>query len=207
MAEGSSQKVIQNTPFPDPEMIDLFGLASPGPAWIPKIKFRRNLSKGCGCFLFHEMSLELVSRFDFWCNRHCRTNPIDLEGSRSQVSGVCDGFGMVFGWSFEGVWLLPGVLLTSGHRAPRTHRLSLGVSHLPTEDGSPRPRMSPNPINLYGLGPWFIRFGDIHGPKPVKFIRIGDIYGPKPFKLYGLVTHMAPNAQVGAEACLGQARC
>ena len=48
---------------------------------------------------------------------------------------------------------------------------------------------------------------NIHGPKPVKFIRIGDIYGPKPFKLYGLVTHMAPNAQVGAEACLGQARC
>ena len=26
-----------------------------------------------------EMALELVCRADFWCNRHCRTSPVDLE--------------------------------------------------------------------------------------------------------------------------------
>ena len=33
----------------------------------------------------HEMALELVCGADFWCNRHCKANPVDLEGSRGQV--------------------------------------------------------------------------------------------------------------------------
>ncbi len=28
----------------------------------------------------HEMALELVCRADFWCNRHCTTSPVVLEG-------------------------------------------------------------------------------------------------------------------------------
>ena len=31
----------------------------------------------------------------------------------------------------------------------------------------------------------FIRFGDIHGPKPYKCIGFGDIHGPKPYKFIG----------------------
>ena len=34
--------------------------------------------------------------------------------------------------------------------------------------------MAPNLMN-------YIRFGDIHGPKPYEFIRFGDIHGPKPY--------------------------
>ena len=33
----------------------------------------------------HEMALELVSRADCLSNRHCKTSPVDLEGSRGQV--------------------------------------------------------------------------------------------------------------------------
>ncbi len=33
----------------------------------------------------HEMALELVCRADFWCNRHCKTSPVDLEGFGGQV--------------------------------------------------------------------------------------------------------------------------
>ena len=33
----------------------------------------------------HETALELVSGADFWCNRHCKTSPVDLEGCWGQV--------------------------------------------------------------------------------------------------------------------------
>ncbi len=33
----------------------------------------------------HGMALELVCRADFWCNRHCKTSPVVLEGFRGQV--------------------------------------------------------------------------------------------------------------------------
>jgi hypothetical protein len=32
-----------------------------------------------------EMVLELISGADFWCNRHCRTSPVVLEGFWGQV--------------------------------------------------------------------------------------------------------------------------
>ena len=32
-----------------------------------------------------EMALEFVCRADFWCNRHCRTTPVVLEGFGGQV--------------------------------------------------------------------------------------------------------------------------
>ncbi len=35
--------------------------------------------------LNHEMALEFVCRVDFWCNRHCRTSPVVLEGFWGQV--------------------------------------------------------------------------------------------------------------------------
>ncbi len=31
------------------------------------------------------MALEMVCRADFWCNRHCRTTPVILEGCWGQV--------------------------------------------------------------------------------------------------------------------------
>ena len=31
------------------------------------------------------MALELPSGAEFGCNRHCKTNPVDLERSRGQV--------------------------------------------------------------------------------------------------------------------------
>ena len=33
----------------------------------------------------HEMALELVCGADFWCNRHCKTSPVVLEGFWGQV--------------------------------------------------------------------------------------------------------------------------
>jgi hypothetical protein len=33
----------------------------------------------------HEMALEVVCGADFWCNRHCRTSPVVLEGFWGQV--------------------------------------------------------------------------------------------------------------------------
>ncbi len=33
----------------------------------------------------HEMALELVCGADFWCNRHCRTRAVVLEGFLGQV--------------------------------------------------------------------------------------------------------------------------
>jgi hypothetical protein len=49
--------------------------------------------------------------------------------------------------------------------------------------------MTPNPINLYDLGPSnaskpykFIWFGDIHDPNSYKFIGFGAIHVPKPYK-------------------------
>ncbi len=34
---------------------------------------------------YNEMVLELVCGADFWCNRHCRTSPVVLEGFGGQV--------------------------------------------------------------------------------------------------------------------------
>ncbi len=33
----------------------------------------------------HDMALELVCGADFWCNWHCRTSPVVLEGFWGQV--------------------------------------------------------------------------------------------------------------------------
>ncbi len=38
-----------------------------------------------------DMALEVPSRADFGCNRHCKTKPVDLEGSRGQVLVVLGG--------------------------------------------------------------------------------------------------------------------
>ncbi len=32
----------------------------------------------------HEMSLDLIYEADCGCNPHCKTNPVDLEGSRAK---------------------------------------------------------------------------------------------------------------------------
>ena len=45
-------------------------------------------SNGFCCFRIqncNEMALELVCGADFWCNRHCRTRPVFLEGFWGQV--------------------------------------------------------------------------------------------------------------------------
>ena len=41
--------------------------------WVPEGSL-------AGIFWRHEMALELVCRADFWCNRHCKTSPVVLEG-------------------------------------------------------------------------------------------------------------------------------
>ncbi len=46
--------------------------------WVPE----GSLARFVWC---HEMALELLCRADFWCNRHCRTSPVDLEGFWAQV--------------------------------------------------------------------------------------------------------------------------
>ncbi len=53
------------------------------------------------------MALELASGADFWCNRHCKTNPVDLEGSRGQVLVVLGGFWKVSGRGEGGKINLP----------------------------------------------------------------------------------------------------
>ncbi len=35
-----------------------------------------------------EMAFQWVSGADLWCNRRCKTNPVDLEGSRGRVFEV-----------------------------------------------------------------------------------------------------------------------
>ncbi len=50
------------------------------------------------------MALEWVSGADVWCNRCCKTNPVDLEGSRGQVFGVLAGFWWVcLQWAYRKV--------------------------------------------------------------------------------------------------------
>ncbi len=44
-----------------------------------------------------EIALELPSGADFGCNRHCKTNPVDLERSRGQVLVVWGGFWKLLG--------------------------------------------------------------------------------------------------------------
>ena len=46
--------------------------------WVPE-------SSLAGFVGRHEMALELVCRADFWCNLHCKTSPVDLEGFWGQV--------------------------------------------------------------------------------------------------------------------------
>ncbi len=44
-----------------------------------------------------EIALEWVSRADLGCNWHCKTNPVDLEGSLGQVWVVWGGFWLALG--------------------------------------------------------------------------------------------------------------
>ncbi len=46
--------------------------------------------------LCSEIAFELPSGPDFGCSRRCKTKPVDLEGSRGQVSVVWDGFWKLF---------------------------------------------------------------------------------------------------------------
>ena len=41
----------------------------------------------------HEMALELICGADFWCNRHCRTSPVVLEGFWGTKASEFIGFG------------------------------------------------------------------------------------------------------------------
>ena len=53
------------------------------------------------------MALELVCRADFWCNRHCKTNPVDLDGFWGQVRPkICqtDLQIKIGNFRFPGVW-------------------------------------------------------------------------------------------------------
>ena len=50
----------------------------PIPCWVPE----GSLAGICWC---HEMVLELVCGADLWCNQHCRTTPVVLEGFWGQV--------------------------------------------------------------------------------------------------------------------------
>jgi hypothetical protein len=44
-----------------------------------------------------EMASKLLSGADFGCNRHCKTNAVDLDGSRGHVLVVLGGFWKVLG--------------------------------------------------------------------------------------------------------------
>ncbi len=48
------------------------------------------------------MALEIAYGADFGCNRNCKTNPVDLEGSRGQVLVVLAGFWWVLRGEGEG---------------------------------------------------------------------------------------------------------
>ncbi len=54
------------------------GLPREPQIWVPEDSL-------AGIFWCHEMALELVCRSDFWCNRRCKTSPVDLEGFWGQV--------------------------------------------------------------------------------------------------------------------------
>ena len=51
----------------------------------PRSKGKIPESENANGPLSHEMALELVCGADFWCNRHCRTSPVVLEGFWGQV--------------------------------------------------------------------------------------------------------------------------
>ncbi len=48
------------------------------------------------------MALELPSGADFWCNRRCKTSPVDLEGSRGKDLVALGGFGGLQGVGAKG---------------------------------------------------------------------------------------------------------
>ncbi len=68
-----------------------------------------------------DMALELLSGADFGCNRHCKTNPVDLEGYGAQVLVVLGGVCKVFG-SVGGLGSLFGMFLAR----PQEHSKSAG---------------------------------------------------------------------------------
>ncbi len=57
----------QNGPFPTLKQLSI--------TWVPEGSL-------AGFFWRHEVALSLVCGADFGCNRHCRTSPVVLEGSK-----------------------------------------------------------------------------------------------------------------------------
>jgi hypothetical protein len=78
------------------------------------------------------MALELPSGADCGSNRHCKTNPVDLEGSRGQVLVVLGGFWKVLRGEFA---QSAGVL-----RGLHNSRLSRAIKHaqVPVPPGRPK---------------------------------------------------------------------
>ena len=114
----------------------------------PETDQRFGLQNNFESILSPEIALEWVSRPDSGCNRHCKTNPVDLEGSRGQVLVVWGGCWR--GWEGGGgkinfpLWpkaahvkmtirSLPRDPPGVGWRAP-------GPRHLPEARGHPLPQ-------------------------------------------------------------------
>ncbi len=65
-----------------------------------------------------DMPLELPSGADFWSKRRCKTNPVDLEGSRGQGLVVLGGFWRVLGEGWEGSTIKVPLWPKAGYEAP-----------------------------------------------------------------------------------------
>ncbi len=79
-----------------------------------------------------EMTLKLGSGADFGCNRHCKTNPVDLEGSRGQVLGGWGGFWTGFGVGVGGEGINVSMWPKAGYDASLTLSLRLAPAALQT---------------------------------------------------------------------------
>ncbi len=158
------------------------------------------------------MALKLVCGADFWCNRHCKTSPVVLEGFWDQVwqkfcrklekseYRVANEPLNASGLIPRGICFVFSKASTKGQGSP--HKGCVGGAHweaarkgVPFEGTQEAERSLSDAVtkpyeflgfgDIHGPKPYkFIRFGDIHGPKPYTFIGFGDIHGPKPYKIY-----------------------
>ncbi len=123
------------------------------------------------------MALKLVCGADFWCNRHCRTSPVVLEGFWGQV------------------W--PKI-----SQKPRKTKISFGPVELgfaggrqPSVGGTGQ-RIRCKQGCLRSCGPTRLVFFGFGGPKPYRFRWFGDIHGPKPYRRLGGLFSL-PNREIG----------
>ncbi len=143
-----------------------------GPARDPKSKFKIANEP-----LSHEMALELVCGVDLWCNRHCRTSPVVLEGLWGQIWPKTDRKPRKTKISYSPYWPLLQPL-------PRPH---VSRPHVPGLERQTRVPDLPSPTHLapqihHPRSPsgYFFLWTRLRGSRRGKHTHKSDDRGDKP---------------------------